>query len=101
MYTHTHTGVGNVILQVASTVGCKCYGIEKADIPAAYAKVGNQYSNMYGRKGKGAERGSDSGVKELYIAMDKKREGKTGRMLEREGVREAKSGQVNVRQRKE
>ena len=39
IHTHTHTGVGNVILQVASTVGCKCYGIEKADIPASYAEV--------------------------------------------------------------
>ena len=33
------TGVGNVVLQVASTVGCKCFGIEKADIPATYAEV--------------------------------------------------------------
>lgn len=39
LHTHTHTGVGNVILQVASTVGCKCYGIEKADIPSTYAEV--------------------------------------------------------------
>jgi hypothetical protein len=36
---HTLTGVGNVVLQVASTVGCKCYGIEKADIPSTYAEV--------------------------------------------------------------
>ena len=38
-HTHTTTGVGNVVLQVASTVGCKCFGIEKADIPSTYAEV--------------------------------------------------------------
>ena len=33
-------GVGNVVLQVASTVNCKeCIGIEKAEIPSAYAQV--------------------------------------------------------------
>lgn len=39
-----HVGVGNVVLQVASTVSCKeCIGIEKAEIPSAYAQVRNQY----------------------------------------------------------
>jgi len=32
------SGVGQVVLQVAATVGCKCYGIEKADIPSKYAE---------------------------------------------------------------
>ena len=33
-------GVGNVVLQVASTVNCKeCIGIEKAEIPSGYAQV--------------------------------------------------------------
>lgn len=27
------------MLQVAAITGCKCYGIEKAEIPASYAKV--------------------------------------------------------------
>ena len=39
MYVHTHAGVGQVVLQVAAAVGCKCYGIEKAEIPAKYAEV--------------------------------------------------------------
>lgn len=34
------TGVGQVVLQVAAAVGCKCIGIEKADIPARYSEVG-------------------------------------------------------------
>lgn len=39
-------GVGNVVLQVASTVNCKeCIGIEKAEIPSAYAQV--TYSVYY------------------------------------------------------
>lgn len=37
-----HVGVGNVVLQVASTVNCKeCIGIEKAEIPSGYAQVRN------------------------------------------------------------
>ena len=32
-------GVGQIVLQVAASVGCKCYGIEKAEIPAKYAEV--------------------------------------------------------------
>ena len=32
-------GVGQVVLQVAAAVGCKCYGIEKAEIPAKFAEV--------------------------------------------------------------
>lgn len=33
-------GVGQVVLQVAAATSCKfCYGIEKAEWPAAYAKV--------------------------------------------------------------
>lgn len=32
------SGVGQVVLQVASLVGCKCYGIEKAEIPAKYSE---------------------------------------------------------------
>ena len=35
----SNTGVGQVVLQVAATIGCKCYGIEKADIPVKYAEV--------------------------------------------------------------
>ena len=30
------------MLQVAATVGCKCYGIEKAEIPAQYAEVSTE-----------------------------------------------------------
>lgn len=34
------TGVGQVVLQVAAATPCKlCYGIEKAEWPAAYADV--------------------------------------------------------------
>ena len=33
------TGIGQVVLQVAGATGCKCYGIEKAETPAMYAKV--------------------------------------------------------------
>ncbi|XP_019855114.1 PREDICTED: uncharacterized protein LOC109584002 [Amphimedon queenslandica] len=33
------SGVGQIVLQVAASVGCKCYGIEKADIPAKYAET--------------------------------------------------------------
>ena len=37
---HLHTGVGQVVLQVAAATPCKfCYGIEKADVPAEYAVV--------------------------------------------------------------
>ena len=32
-------GVGQIVLQVAASVGCKSYGIEKAEIPAKYAEV--------------------------------------------------------------
>lgn len=32
-------GVGQVVLQVAAKVGCKCYGVEKAEIPAKFAEV--------------------------------------------------------------
>ena len=32
-------GVGQIVLQVAAKVGCKCYGLEKADIPAKFARV--------------------------------------------------------------
>ena len=32
-------GVGQVVVQISALVGCKCYGIEKADIPAKYAEV--------------------------------------------------------------
>ena len=32
-----------MVLQVAAKVGCKCYGIEKADIPAKFAEV-NEFS---------------------------------------------------------
>lgn len=33
-------GVGQVVLQVAASTNCKfCYGIEKAEWPAAYAEV--------------------------------------------------------------
>jgi hypothetical protein len=28
-----------VVLQVAAATGCKCYGIEKAEIPARYSEV--------------------------------------------------------------
>jgi len=35
-----HTGVGQVVLQVAAATQCKsCYGIEKAEWPAKYAEV--------------------------------------------------------------
>ena len=37
-------GIGQVVLQVAAATGCKCYGIEKAEIPARYSEVG--YSKM-------------------------------------------------------
>ena len=34
------SGVGQVVLQVAGATKCKfCYGIEKSDWPATYAKV--------------------------------------------------------------
>ncbi len=33
------TGIGQVVLQVAAATGCKCYGIEKAEIPARYSEV--------------------------------------------------------------
>ncbi len=34
------SGVGQVVLQLAASTPCKfCYGIEKAEVPAAYAKV--------------------------------------------------------------
>jgi hypothetical protein len=33
------SGVGQIVLQVAAKVGCKCYGVEKADIPAKFARV--------------------------------------------------------------
>ena len=44
-----HVGVGNVVLQVASTVNCKeCIGIEKSEIPSAYAQVSSQnIANYY------------------------------------------------------
>lgn len=45
-----HTGVGNVVLQVAATVNCKeCIGIEKAEIPSSYAQVrtANYYKIYY------------------------------------------------------
>lgn len=32
-------GIGQVVLQVAAATGCKCYGIEKAEIPAGYSEV--------------------------------------------------------------
>ena len=32
-------GVGQVVLQVSAFVGCKAYGIEKAEIPTKYAEV--------------------------------------------------------------
>lgn len=32
-------GVGQVVLQVAASAGCRSYGIEKAEIPAKYAEV--------------------------------------------------------------
>ncbi|CAI7993879.1 Histone-lysine N-methyltransferase, H3 lysine-79 specific [Geodia barretti] len=32
------SGVGQIVLQVAAKVGCKCYGLEKADIPAKFAR---------------------------------------------------------------
>uniref|UniRef100_A0A1X7SI86 Histone-lysine N-methyltransferase, H3 lysine-79 specific n=1 Tax=Amphimedon queenslandica TaxID=400682 RepID=A0A1X7SI86_AMPQE len=50
------SGVGQIVLQVAASVGCKCYGIEKADIPAKYAesnfdwnqpKLSTQYLYMH------------------------------------------------------
>ncbi len=34
-------GVGQIVLQVAASVGCKSYGIEKAEIPSKYAEVYN------------------------------------------------------------
>ena len=40
MFVLVTIGVGNVILQVASSVNCKeCIGIEKAEIPSGYAQV--------------------------------------------------------------
>ena len=38
-YTRCFVGVGNVVLQVAAAANCTCYGIEKNEIPARYAKV--------------------------------------------------------------
>ena len=32
-------GVGNVVLQVAAAANCTCYGIEKNETPAEFAKV--------------------------------------------------------------
>jgi H3 lysine-79-specific histone-lysine N-methyltransferase len=32
------SGVGQIVLQVAAEVGCKSYGIEKAEIPIRYAE---------------------------------------------------------------
>jgi H3 lysine-79-specific histone-lysine N-methyltransferase len=32
------SGIGQVVLQVAAKIGCKCYGVEKAEIPAKYAE---------------------------------------------------------------
>lgn len=32
-------GIGQIVLQVAAKIGCKCYGLEKADIPAKFAEV--------------------------------------------------------------
>ncbi len=41
LFACLYAGVGQVVLQVAATVGCKCYGIEKAEIPVKYAEVSN------------------------------------------------------------
>lgn len=38
------SGVGNVVIQVASTIKCKmCYGIEESQWPATYARVINYF----------------------------------------------------------
>jgi H3 lysine-79-specific histone-lysine N-methyltransferase len=39
------SGVGQVILQMATATNCrKCIGIEKADVPAAYAEVCDSFA---------------------------------------------------------
>ena len=40
------SGVGQVVLQMAASTCCRfCYGVEKADVPAAFAKVLNFFMN--------------------------------------------------------
>ncbi|KAI6656886.1 hypothetical protein LOD99_16188 [Oopsacas minuta] len=47
------SGVGNVVLQVAAAANCTCYGIEKNEIPADYAKEMEeeflQWMDWYGK----------------------------------------------------
>lgn len=46
-YTFVFVGIGQVVLQVAAATGCKCYGIEKAEIPARYSEVCNVHALSY------------------------------------------------------
>lgn len=42
------SGVGQVVLQLAALTACKfCFGVEKAEIPSAYAKVNWLRSKTY------------------------------------------------------